>query len=72
MNNNCVSLRSRTGDQIADIPVDSFIENLKQKSNKKLLNRVSFLFTKKTKFVDCFVLHKKKQDVERYEWTGDC
>ena len=36
MNNNCVSLRSRTGDQIADIPVDSFIENLKQEIEQKI------------------------------------
>ena len=36
MNNNCVSLRSRTGDQIADIPVDTFIENLKQEIEQKI------------------------------------
>ena len=36
MNNNCVSLRSRTGDQIADIPVDTFIENLKQEIEHKI------------------------------------
>ena len=36
MNNNCVSLRSRTGDQVADIPVDQFIQDLKKEIEDKI------------------------------------
>ncbi|MGB1488067.1 MAG: His/Gly/Thr/Pro-type tRNA ligase C-terminal domain-containing protein, partial [Candidatus Poseidoniaceae archaeon] len=36
MNNSCVSLRSRTGDQIADIPVDQFIDDLKKEIDNKI------------------------------------
>ncbi|MGB1798266.1 MAG: hypothetical protein ACPHM4_03185, partial [Candidatus Poseidoniaceae archaeon] len=36
MNNNCVSLRSRTGDQIADIPLDQFIDDLNQEIDNKV------------------------------------
>ena len=36
MNNNCVSLRSRTGDQIADIPLDQFIEDLNHEIDNKV------------------------------------
>lgn len=36
MNNNCVSLRSRTGDQVADVPLGQFIENIKQEIENKV------------------------------------
>ena len=36
MNNNCVSLRSRTGDQVADVPLGQFIDDIKQEIENKV------------------------------------
>ena len=36
MNNNCVSLRSRTGAQVSDVPVDQFVQDLMDEIETKL------------------------------------
>ena len=36
MNNNCVSLRSRTGAQISDLPVNEFISNIMDEIENKI------------------------------------
>ncbi len=36
MNNNCVSLRSRTGSQISDLPLEQFVENIVNEIREKV------------------------------------
>ena len=36
MNNKCVSLRSRTGDHVADVPLGQFIDDFKQEIENKV------------------------------------
>ena len=74
MNSNCVSLRSRTGAQVSDIPLDQFISDLTKEIDDKIAEPALVPELRKTESPCTIHSHsiKGKNTWEKYDWTSDC